>query len=76
MSEGERRWRASSPELLRDHDERAQQARFELTRMINSTNGKRVQVSQMTIERFRDGKIVEHHRLTDELELRRQLGAL
>jgi len=37
--------------------------------------GKRVEVSQMTIERFRDGKIIEHHRVTDELALRQQLGA-
>ena len=36
--------------------------------------GKRVEVSQMTIERFLDGKIVEHHRVTDELGLRQQLG--
>jgi len=38
--------------------------------------GKRVEVSQMTIERFADGKIVEHHRVTDELALRQQLGVL
>lgn len=36
--------------------------------------GRHVEVSQITIERFRDGKIIEHHRVTDELELRRQLG--
>ncbi len=38
--------------------------------------GKRVEVSQITIERFRDGKIVEHHRVTDELKLRQQLGVI
>jgi len=38
--------------------------------------GKRVEVSQMTIERFGDGKIIEHHRITDELALRQQLGVL
>ena len=38
--------------------------------------GKRVEVSQMTIERFADGKIVEHHRVTDELALRQQLGVI
>lgn len=36
--------------------------------------GKRVEVSQMTIEHFKDGKIVGHHRVTDELALQRQLG--
>jgi predicted ester cyclase len=30
----------------------------------------------MTIERFRDGKIVAHHRVTDELGLQRQLGVI
>jgi predicted ester cyclase len=30
----------------------------------------------MTIERFRDGKIVEHYRVTDELALQRQLGLI
>ena len=38
-------------------------------------SGKRVEVSQTTIERFRDGKLVGHHRVTDELALRQQLGA-
>ncbi|MEZ4232085.1 MAG: ester cyclase [Polyangiaceae bacterium] len=37
---------------------------------------KPVEVSQITIERFRDGRIVAHHRLTDELGLMRQLGVL
>jgi len=36
--------------------------------------GKAVEVSQMTIEHFRDGKIVAHYRVTDELGLQRQLG--
>jgi steroid delta-isomerase-like uncharacterized protein len=38
--------------------------------------GKSVEVSQITIERFKDGKIVAHHRLTDELTLQRQLGVV
>jgi steroid delta-isomerase-like uncharacterized protein len=38
--------------------------------------GRPVAVAQYTIERFRDGRIVAHHRLTDELALMRQLGAL
>ena len=37
-------------------------------------SNRRVEVSQITIERFLDGKIIEHHRVTDELALRRQLG--
>jgi steroid delta-isomerase-like uncharacterized protein len=36
--------------------------------------GKRFEVTQTNIERFRDGKIVEHWRNTDELSLLRQLG--
>lgn len=36
--------------------------------------GRKFDVSQITIERFRDGKIVSHHRVTDELALQRQLG--
>jgi steroid delta-isomerase-like uncharacterized protein len=36
--------------------------------------GKRFEVTQTNIERFRDGKIVEHWRNTDELSLMRQLG--
>jgi steroid delta-isomerase-like uncharacterized protein len=39
-----------------------------------AATGKRIEVSQMTIERFKDGKIVAHHRVTDELALQRQLG--
>jgi len=38
--------------------------------------GRRVHVSQMTLERIRDGRIVAHHRVTDELSLMRQLGAI
>ena len=36
--------------------------------------GRRIEVGQMTIERFRDGRIVAHHRLTDEAALQRQLA--
>ncbi|HEY8945284.1 MAG TPA: ester cyclase [Polyangiaceae bacterium] len=36
--------------------------------------GKSVEVSQITIERFHEGKIIAHHRVTDELALQRQLG--
>lgn len=39
-------------------------------------NGKRVEVAQITIERFRSGKIVAHHRVTGGLSLQRQLGAI
>jgi steroid delta-isomerase-like uncharacterized protein len=38
--------------------------------------GRSFAVSQITIERIRDGRIVAHHRLTDELALLRQLGAV
>jgi steroid delta-isomerase-like uncharacterized protein len=38
--------------------------------------GKSIEVSQITIEHFRDGKIVQHHRVTDELALQRQLGVI
>ena len=38
--------------------------------------GKAIQVAQMTFERFRDGRIVAHHRLTDDLGMLRQLGLL
>jgi steroid delta-isomerase-like uncharacterized protein len=40
----------------------------------NAPTGKRFEVTQTNIERFRDGKIVEHWRNTDELALLRQLG--
>lgn len=36
--------------------------------------GRAVAVAQMTFERFRDGRIVAHHRVTDEAALARQLG--
>ena len=36
--------------------------------------GKKVRVSQMNIEQFRDGRIAQHWRVTDELALMRQLG--
>jgi steroid delta-isomerase-like uncharacterized protein len=38
--------------------------------------GRHIHVTQMTFERFREGQIVAHHRLTDELALLRQLGVL
>jgi steroid delta-isomerase-like uncharacterized protein len=38
--------------------------------------GKRLQVKQMTFERFVEGRIIAHHRLTDELSMLRQLGVL
>lgn len=38
--------------------------------------GKHFEVTQTNIERFRDGKIVEHWRNTDELSLLRQLGVV
>ena len=41
-----------------------------------AATGRRVDVAQITIEHFREGRIVAHHRVTDELALQRQLGAL
>ena len=38
--------------------------------------GRRVQVDQINIEHIRDGRIVEHWRVTDELQLMRQLGVV
>ncbi len=38
--------------------------------------GKAVRVSQMTFERFREGRIIAHHRLTDDLTMQKQLGTL
>ena len=38
--------------------------------------GRRVAVTQMTLEQLRDGKIVAHWRNTDELGLMRQLGVV
>lgn len=36
--------------------------------------GKKVEVSQMQFERIKDGKMVEHWRVTDELTMMKQLG--
>jgi steroid delta-isomerase-like uncharacterized protein len=36
--------------------------------------GKAVRVSQFNLERVRDGRIITHHRLTDDLVLHQQLG--
>lgn len=41
----------------------------------NKPTGKKVSVNQIQIETIRDGKIVEHWRVTDELEMKRQLEA-
>lgn len=41
-----------------------------------AATGKRVEVSQMQIERIENGKIVEHWRLTDDLSFMKQLGQL
>jgi steroid delta-isomerase-like uncharacterized protein len=38
--------------------------------------GKPIRVTQFTIERFADDRIVAHHRLTDELTFFRQLGVV
>jgi steroid delta-isomerase-like uncharacterized protein len=38
--------------------------------------GRSVKVAQFTIERIKDGQIIAHHRLTDDLALLRQLGVL
>ncbi|MFO0669974.1 MAG: ester cyclase [Polyangiaceae bacterium] len=37
--------------------------------------GRTIAVPQMTIERFAEGRIVAHHRLTDEASLMRQLSS-
>lgn len=37
-------------------------------------SGKRVSVNQITIEKIKNGKIVEHWRVTDELTMMKQLG--
>lgn len=39
-------------------------------------SGRTFRVSQICVERFSGDRIVAHHRLTDELALRRQLGVL
>jgi steroid delta-isomerase-like uncharacterized protein len=41
-----------------------------------AATGRSFRVSQICIERFARGKIVAHHRVTDELALLRQLGAV
>ena len=38
--------------------------------------GKKITVNQMNFEKVRNGKIVEHWRVTDELTLMKQLGFL
>jgi len=38
--------------------------------------GKKIKVMQIQIERIKDGRIVEHWRVTDELSLMRQIGAV
>lgn len=38
--------------------------------------GRNVEVPQITIERFREGRIAHHTRVTDELGLMKQLGLL
>lgn len=40
----------------------------------HAPTGRRIDVDQLQIERVRDGRIVEHWRVTDELEIMRQLG--
>ena len=37
--------------------------------------GRRLSIKSMTVERLSEGKIVEHWRVTDELDMMRQLGA-
>jgi predicted ester cyclase len=39
-----------------------------------AATGCSVAVAQMTIEKFKEGRIIAHHRLTDEVALARQLG--
>lgn len=39
-------------------------------------SGRSFEVQQMTIEQFRDGLIVAHHRVTDEMSWMRQLGVI
>lgn len=38
--------------------------------------GNKIEVFQMQIERFKDGKMVEHWRVTDDLSLMKQLGEI
>jgi predicted ester cyclase len=39
-------------------------------------NGKEIEVNQINIERIVNGKIAEHWRVTDELQMMRQLGVV
>ena len=38
--------------------------------------GKHLSIKSMTVERLSEGKMVEHWRVTDELDMMRQLGAI
>jgi len=38
--------------------------------------GRRVNIESMTVERVSDGKIREHWRITDSLDMMQQLGAI
>src|SRR5215207_3321576 len=38
--------------------------------------GRHLSIKSMTVERLSEGKIVEHWRVTDELDMMRQLGAI
>jgi predicted ester cyclase len=38
-------------------------------------SGKRVEVNQINIEKIKNGRIIEHWRVTDELNMMRQLGS-
>ena len=38
--------------------------------------GRHLTIKSMTVERLSEGKIVEHWRVTDELDMMRQLGAM
>lgn len=38
--------------------------------------GRKVSVNQITIEKIRNGKIIEHWRVTDELTMMKQLGVV
>ena len=38
--------------------------------------GKRVSIKSISVERVSDGKIIEHWRVTDSLDMMQQLGAI
>ena len=38
--------------------------------------GRQLSIKSMTVERVSEGKIIEHWRVTDELDMMRQLGAI